>query len=106
MKRHANIGLAAVSAVVGFIGWSVADGLTHRPQIVPGAPTAVGPEVAAPPAAPAAGEGAAGSACCKDKAHQAADHADCKMKKAEGPPPPSDSAAKCPYRAGAAAKGQ
>src|SRR5687768_1354305 len=106
MKRHANVGLAAVGTVVGFIGWSVAEGMAHRPQIVQGASTAARAEVAAPPDAPAASEGAAGSACCKDKAHQAADHADCKMKKAEGPPPPSDSAAKCPYRAGAAAKEQ
>jgi hypothetical protein len=102
MTREAKVGLGVVAALVGFIGWSVADGVASRPKQTDAqmsAPhdehVAVPPEVEASPAKGAVGE----DDCCKGKAHQG-EHANCKMKKTEPVAKSQGDPAKCPYLAG------
>jgi len=94
MTRETKVGLAAVAAVVGLIGWSVAEGVANRPKTVEVRPV-VPPENDASIAADRAGA----AACCKNKSHPA-DHSNCRMKEpASASAPPGDSA-KCPYLSG------
>jgi hypothetical protein len=99
MTRETRVGLAAIATLVGFIGWSIAEGVGNRPTATSAAPVpaAVSHDGHEGAVEPAAGE----SPCCKDKGHHA-DHSSCKMKKPEPAPVASDakSAAKCPYMAG------
>jgi len=114
MTRETRIGVAAIAAVVGIIGWSIAEGVSNRPtaaETLPPAPAAVTAPAAEPPAAHHDADRTK-DGCCKEKAHH--DHANCKMKKTAGAPgapevvpaPPLDdktaAAGKCPYLAGQA----
>jgi hypothetical protein len=100
MTRESKVGLLAVAAVVGLIGWSVAEGIANRPRAAD-VRTVVTPERELALDRANTPE-PSGKACCKDKADHA-DHSSCKMKDhAVSSPPPTDSA-KCPYLAGTAA---
>jgi hypothetical protein len=102
MTRETKVGLGVVAVLVGFIGWSVAEGVASRPQ-----PTDIqasaATEDAAAPVAEAQPAKASDHDCCKGKAHHG-DHADCKMKKAETAAAPKGDPAKCPFLSGKAVK--
>ena len=116
MTRDLKVGLAAVGAVVGLMGWSVAGGIANRPAITR-APTTAAPAMVTQPATPehpkvahsapiaadAAGP-ASKAPCCKEGAKHGEHHADCKMKGAPAAAPtPAGDASRCPYLKGQAA---